>query len=514
MAQTKTSATSTTSNRPTAKEVQEFYNKNKNRIENFDKAIEAIKKYRDVTKSTSKTINTFNKEKLRTYLNSIGSNENNLRNVSRYLFYRSHVYYRLVKFYSDMWDLRCRKVVPKIDLSKGLDSNILKNYNATLDVLDRMNLHGNMTEILQRVYVEDVCYAITYYDDTGMFFYILDPQYCKIDGRYQTGDFSFSVDMSHWKSAAKQQEIEWLGEPFVSMYREYDNSGIKWVHCPDEYAACFKFRTDDWETIIPPFLSLFNSLIGLEDLADVQAIADKQQIYKLVYLPMKVLSGADMSDDWAITPEIMLEYFSKLLDEALPEYAAGAVVPGDELGVIDFSDNAKNDTDRVEQAATTVLNTSGGGMVLNTSKITTNAGFEAALKNETEFAISTLLPQINSFANRFLIQQLGDKKACKVDHFEVSIYTKDALKKSLLESCQYSFSNKLAYNTLNGISEKETIAMQMLEEDILKLHEKMIYPLSSSFTSSGNNEIGQVGQGAPTKDSTELSPEGDKSRNK
>jgi hypothetical protein len=157
-----------------------------------------------------------------------------------------------------MWCLGCRKVVPKYDLTKDNDkTKFLKSYNQTLDVLDLMNMQGNMKEILINVYREDVCYAITFLDDTGMFFYILDPDECTIDSRYSTGDFGFAMDMSKWRSTSRQKIIEFLGSPLSDMYNEYESSGSKWVHCPDEYAACFKFRTDIWDTVVPPFVSLF-----------------------------------------------------------------------------------------------------------------------------------------------------------------------------------------------------------------------------------------------------------------
>ena len=42
----------------------------------------------------------------------------------------------------------------------------------------------------------------------------------------------------------------------------------------------------------------------------------------------------------------------------------------------------------------------------------------------------------------------------------------------------------------------------------------MKYPLQSSYTTSNDGEVGTVGEGAPEKDVTELSPEGERSRNK
>jgi hypothetical protein len=314
------------------------------------------------------------------------------------------------------------------------------------------------------------------------------------------------MNMTYWRSASRQQELEWIGEPLTSMYAEYESTGERWIHCDDSYAACFKYRSDDWNVCIPPFLALFMSFINLEDLEDVQAIADEQQIFKLIYLPMKVLSGTKQSDDFEISPDLMLRYFDRMVEEALPDYVSAAPIPGDKLDYIDFSDNAANDTNRVSKATAALLDISGGGMILNTSRITTQAGFKAALMCETEIGVSTLLPQINAFANRMLKMELGDK-AAKVEHFELSVYTKDDFASKLLESCQYSYSNKLAYNTLLGISEKETITMNYLEEEVLGLHNIMKYPLASSYTQS--NDVGR-----PESDDDELSDEGSRSRDR
>ena len=500
----------------TVQQKADMYDKQKARIDRFDNANEALKKLRDLTKNiTHSTINTFSKDDLRTYLEAIGTNEKNLRNLSRYLYYRSHIYFRLCHFYSTMFDFRCRKVIPSYSVTgNNNDKTILKGYSDSLDILDAINLQGNAQELLERCFVEDVVYSIHFMDDTGSFFYILDPDYCVISGRYMTGNYSFAVDMSKYTSVAKQQELEWLGEPLTSMYQEYQRTKVKYQEVPEPYGACFKFRTDDWQTVVPPFVSLFNSIINLADLENYQAIADEQQIYKLIYMKLKTLSGTKESDDFEISPDLAVNYFNKMLNEALPDYVAGAIVPGsDDLGVVGFNDSADTDTNRVENAQTTILNTSGGGMILNTSKITTQAGFEAALKAETEFGVSSLLPQFDGFCNMVLRNKLGSK-AAKVNHFEVSVYTKKMLADDLLKSCQYSYANRLAYNTCLGFSEKDTMATLYLENQILHLPDLMKFPLDSSFTSSGSEDgyTTEVGQGAPTKDAGDLSDSGSRSR--
>ena len=68
------------------------------------------------------------------------------------------------------------------------------------------------------------------------------------------------------------------------------------------------------------------------------------------------------------------------------------------------------------------------------------------------------------------------------------------------------FISSLAINSLNGFSELDTLALNFLEKDVLKLNEKFI-PLQTASTQSGDSE-----GGATTKSSTQIGDEGDKTR--
>lgn len=510
MAQTKTKTVS--SKAPSMEDIQRMYNETI-----FAKNADIYKQLRDVTKSSAKSITTIDKETLKGYFRNIQSNQKQLINTARYLYYRSNIFFRIVNWYAGMWDLRCRHIKPNKDLLKDVDpQKMKKSLNETVDVLDTLNLHENMTECLITSYIEDVYYSICFYEeDVGTFFFRLDPDECAIDGRYQTGDLSFSVDMSKWRNQQRQQIIEWLGSPLKEMYAEYERTNIKWVHCPDDYAFMLKFRMDDLNTIIPPFAPLFLMLASNEDCVDQQAVADELSIYKLIYMPLKVMGKT--VDDFELSPDLAKKYFDRLVGEAIPAYTSAAMIPGDELKVIDFNDSTDKDINRVEDSMNNILATGGGGAVINSNNITSTAAFNAWLREETEFALSTLLPQINGFANRFLKMKCSNP--CEVKHFEVSVYTKDTLYEQLLQTCQYSYSNRLALNTLLGISEKETIAMNYLENEVLNLPEIMRYPLQSSFTTSNDGSVDEdgytteVGQGRPTVPDDELSDSGERSRN-
>jgi hypothetical protein len=96
---------------------------------------------------------------------------------------------------------------------------------------------------------------------------------------------------------------------------------------------------------------------------------------------------------------------------------------------------------------------------------------------------------------------------CKVKLFEVSTYTKEKLRKELLENAQIGLPTKLAINALSGYSELDTLALNYLEEEVLQLSNKLA-PLSTSYTQSNKEAGGQE------KDITDLTDEGAKTRDK
>lgn len=489
--------TSATETKRTAAEMKEWYEKNTQNTQN------AFKQIRDVAKTGRQTtLNSYSKDNVVSYLQNISSNENNLRNLSRYLFYRSQVYFRLVMYNATMFDLNARAVIPTYDPIKSNNPNkTLKSYYETLQWLERMNLQHEFLSVLVNNFIEDVFFGCCWIDETGIFILQLPPEYCKIKGKYFTGDFAYDVDMSYYKK--HEYLIEYLGEPFTSMYSAYGGENSKkWQPMPDEYALCTKYRLESWETVCPPYSGLFMDLIGLLNLADVQAVADEQQIYKLITATIPLLKNSDIPDDWAVDVSTALDYYRKL-EASLPDYVGSAITPIP-LDVISFSDDQASDTTKIQKATKEVLNTSGGAQILNSSTISGAEAFRSATRADTEFAISSLLGQIQGWTNRMLSYLVSDP--AKVKFFEVSAYTKDAFKESLQKDMNYGFVSALAINSLNGFSELDTLALNYLERDVLQLDQKFT-PYATASTQSSKNE-----GGAPEKSDTSISDEGSKTK--
>lgn len=504
---TKTNSANGTSNRPSAAEMRDWYEKNKANLQKYAEANDALLNLRDIAKNKKyKSIETISKEDLRTYLENPTNYETQLRNISRYLVTRSQIYYRLIKYNANMFCLNARSVIPPYSMTEDNDKDsILESYQSTLDILDKMNLQYEFFKAYVTCFIEDVFYGVVYFDEksdkkSSMFFLPLPPEYCRIQGIWENGNFAFAMDMSYFKR--NQELLEIWGEPFQSMYSEYESSGVKYVLCPQEYSVCLKFRSEDTELVLSPFAGLFSALLGLQELEDIQAIASEQEIYKLLVATIPLLSNSDDPDSFAVNPQLAVDYFNKLV-EALPSYTDAVITPIP-IDYVSFNnDTVASDVTKVQTATKTVLNTSGGSQVLNSATVTSSSGYESALKADTEFAISSLLPQTEMWVNFFISQYV--KNPSKVKFFEVSTYTIKDFRKELLENSSNGLPNKLAVASMGGFSEKDTLALNFLEEDIFGLSEKL-KPFNTSYTQTGNDSGGQE------KDTGDLTDEGEKTR--
>ena len=467
----------------------------------FADSQEAFKRLRDFTKNSTRNVGTFDKEVLRSYFQNIVSNESRLRNLSWYLFYRSQVYARLVLYFSNMFVLYARSVIPNHDLTKTNNpTKTLKSFQETIDEVDKMRLQQEFYPIFVTNFIQDVSYNVWIEDDDGVFVLPWPADSARITGKYMTGEFAYAVDATYLRS--HQELIEYFPEPFEQIYRDYESTGEKWQPMPEEFSLCTKYRSEDIETALGPLMPMANSLVNLLDLEDIQAVAAEQEIYKLIWYELETIDGTDTPDDWKIDPDLAVDYFNKMVDEAIPPNMSAAIVPG-KLNEISFPDSTASDTTKVAKATETVLNTAGGAEVLNGSTINNTYAFKLATQVNTEYAISSLLPQVQSWVNHRLQLVLSDP--CKVKFFPVSVYTLPDYKEQLLTAAQNGFPTIFAYGACNGYSEKDIISLNNMEANILGLTD-IFKPLSTSYTQSTNEG------GRPKTPDDELSDSGDRTR--
>lgn len=479
-------------------ELKQWYDKNHHVIENFKKAQEGIQ-YIDVKKNETRTYTVFNLETLRSYMRNPASYYKRLIELSNFLYTRSHPYRKLINYNATMIDTNYRAIIPVSDFTKSVKKNeMLKDYYQVCSLLEPLSWQSEVYKMNTISWLNDTAYGIIYTDETGVFIYPINYEYARVDGVFASGQLSFAINMNYWDQ--RQEELEMLGEPLVSMYREKTTTN-SWVSVPEEYSYCTKINLNDISLPIPPYLPLFAQVLRLASLEDIQSIKDESSVYKLLSFELETRKDSNEPDDFTVDVDTAIDYFNKAL-ESLPDYVAAVLTPI-KINPITFESEDQHDMNVIEDGTKALFSSANGGQVLYSTNISNGSAWEGAMIADEKYATSLLRPQIQIILNTWLNYQLNTN--CRIKLLPVSEYTKKLYKEQLSKDAQYGFPLRIAMNTLNGFSEIETISMARLEKDVLGLVDLFEPPRSANTQSSA---------GAPEKSTTELSPEGEATRDK
>lgn len=502
----------TPSGTKSVKEMKDALQKYENLKEIFAATNEALKLV-DLTKTETRTYQTYSRETLRTYLKSPKSYESQIRNLSKYLYRLCYEYRRICIFYASMICGDAFNIIPLVDpTQENNPDDVLAKYYETLIRWQRMDFANELVKLLIVAWREDTVYAYVY-DDSDQeggtcFFHILDGDYCRICA-IEEGVFRFAFDFSYFRS--HKSELEFWDVEFQHKYRKYESdSTLRWQELDPERQICFKVNSDDPTMDYPSFASLFEAIINAIDLQALQNAKDELSVYKLLVARLQPLSGTDTPDDFEVDVNTAIKYYNRLA-ESLPESIASCISPLP-IEAIEFKDlNTTDDTDMISSSLSNIFKHIGGVILDNDKSGTAITNMQTIL--DMKMGQATLLPQVQRWLNLYFNYVIGEDHAYIKYIDGVSPYTRESKRKELLESAQNGLPTKLEISILDGKSPLETTSMLYLENEVLGLTEKLI-PLSTSYTKSSSDAADPVTGGAPTKDDTDLSDEGDATRNK
>ena len=503
---------STPSGTRTVKEVSEYFTKQEQLNETFkatQSMIDALQ-LTDLSKTETRTYQSYSRDTLRTYLKSPKTYESQIRNLSRYLYRLCYEYKRMCWFYARMICGDAFNIIPIVDPREDDDEGLINNYYETMIRWQRMDFQNEIIKLLITAWREDTVYGYVY-DDSDQeggtcFYHILDGDYCRISS-VEEGVFRFAFDFSYFRN--HKTYLDYWDSEFKQKYDAYEKDPtLRWQELEPERQICFKVNSDDPTMDYPPFASLFESIISNIDLQALKTAKDELSAYKLLVARLKPLSGTDSPDDFEVDPATALQYYNKFV-AALPECVNACLSPVP-IEPIEFKDlNTTDDTDMISSSLSNLFKHV-GGVILDNSK-TGSTIYEAQIISDMEMAHSTLVPQVNRYLNLYFKYVIGDKHA-HIKYIEgVCPYTRKAKRKELLESAQNGFS-RMAVGILDGNTSLEQISLLKLEK-ALGLVDLMSNPLSTSYTKSGS-DTDPINGGAPTKDAGDLSDEGSNTREK
>lgn len=498
----------------TTQEKIEYLSKQEQQRAAFDELKNALQLI-NLEKNRNIVSNTYSRENLRSYLQapSTETNQKNLRKLSDYLYNISHIYKRMIKYKAEQITCKSWTAYPLVSLLEDNDEEQIKqDYENVCRLVTNMHMETQILKLMLRAWRHDVVYGYVYGDpstDEGFYIHPLDPDYCRIYGAdFQSGVLHIAYDMSYFRTYP--DDLEYFDKEFQTLYKQYEKDNIKWKELPIEKGFGWKINIDNLDYPIVPLSGLLEDIINLEDLKAVQKAADELGAYKLIWAKINTLSGTNEPDDFEIDLTLANEFYKKLA-AILPEGIDIGLSPMD-LNVIDFNKNsAAEDTNTLNKAYQNLIETN-GSIVLNSNRITNSESFKKAMMVECIDAMKPI-EQINAWVNLYLKLNHGIENFV-VEFDNTSPYFVEDKIKTLKEAGQYGVPVKLQYASLLNVTPMKERGMAFIENMLGLGVTDWTKPLVSSNIQSGNIENGDGSDGAPTKDSTDISGDGVATRDK
>ena len=473
-------------------------------MKQFAAAIDSVLHITDLSSSTTRTWTVFNKDNLRSYLQSPYStnSQTNLRNLAKFLYTLSFPLRRIVNYFASLPDFSAYKVNLDFSLIEDNDDEaLLQDYEDACRFIRRMNLEINMFKLLVIAWREGVVYFQPYQDDDGnMLLMPLDSQYCKISSVGYDNLLHVAFDFSFFNGSNAFYLEVWDPE-YKSKYNTYNSdSSQRWQAL--DTARAFKIDIADLDLILSPFASLFEGLIDLIDLQSLVAVKDSLDIYKLLVMKIPMLSGTKNPNDLALSLDLAMKFYQKAMS-VLPEEIGLVLSPGMDVDSVSFDKNATSDTNAIADSYQNLMEQTGISQIFDSSRLTGSSSVKMSMMADAMMATKGIMQQIEAFVNERIQMQFPNSVAY-MKFIDVNAYTKEDRIKTVKDAASLGLPVKQEYMTLLGYDPLEAIASDWLETKLGMSIERFVHPLVSSHTQSGSSDTG----GAPEKDDGELTDEG------
>lgn len=409
--------------------------------------------------------------------------------LSRNFFNKEGYYKQIITHYATLLTY-AGLLIPNPSVGKNLStSHIQKKYYAALDYVERMQLPVFLTNCAIRTLVDGCYYGVVTEIEKNHFTTIdLPADYCRTRFKDYAGNDVIEFNLSYFDSIsneeAKKQALAAYPKAISKAYKEWDKRkrACEWFIIPSEISICFPMFDGR-----PPFLSIIPATLKYDEAVGLEQERNKEEIHKIIVQKIPHLTDGRLLFEPDEAEEIhrgsveMLKGNKNL--SVLTTY--GDV---DAITSKTSADNAEGTLSKMEnniyaQGATSsqIFNAEG------------SVGLEAGIRNNIAFMMIFANKAAGYITNVVNRKFSNSNVSFKYTILPISIHNYDKFVDSSfkLASSGYSF---LMPALAMGLSQRDFGNLKDLENNVLKLGEKMIPP-SSSYTQTSEKEAdGESGE--------------------
>ena len=410
------------------------------------------------------------------------SNEQQLREVARYLENTSQIFQRVIGYLPNINMITPIVIPTRPEQLKTIN----KQYEQVCNYMSLLNLPHNLLQVYRVCFREDVFYGLEYETKDAYYIKQLDPDKCRISG-VEYGSYVFQMDMSYFDNMKNNDvDIELLDEYeqyipgfFTQAYNAYKkDSNLKWAELPGQNTICIKLK-EELDYCYPPFASAYADIQDIEDYKSLAKVAEEQANYKIIgfKIPRLDSSRSDRTDNFAIKLSTAKLFF-ELTRNSLSENIGLFYSPMD-FESISFAGTNTNSRNRVEEATEQLYDSLGFSRLLFNSDSATTLQYSIKLDESMLFALNR---QVETWVSRKLIYNFKGNFRCQL--LDVTQLNRNELADQYLKAATYGIPSVIHLCAILGINQVDMMALNYLQNNMLDIANQFI-PLSSSNTQSG-----------------------------
>ena len=415
--------------------------------------------------------------------------------LSRNYFNKDGYYRQLVLYYATLLKY-VGLLIPNPAPGKNLStSHIQKRYFQAMDYVDKMGLETIFVEWAQKALVDGCFYGVISKVDKLHFSVLTLPTaYCQTRFKDTAGNDLIEFDLSYFNTitdkSSKKAALAAYPDFIVSAYRKWDKGKLpsRWVVVPSDIGICFPMLDGR-----PFFLNIIPSTIKYDEAVATEQEREKEEIRKILIQKIPHLNDGRL-------------LFEPDEAEEMHRGAVGMVRNNQNTTVLTTYADVDSISSRgsTEKAGSNALE----GMKQN---IYSQAGvsseiFAATGGNTTETSIkydtAIMMYLANKFA-RFVTNVINDNFANTNISFKYTILpithqneTKYIDGSYKLATAGYSL---IVPALAQGLNQKDLVNIKDLENDVLKLTDRLLPPKTSCTDGLEQDNEG----GRPTKEAGE-----------
>lgn len=404
--------------------------------------------------------------------------------LSRTYFHKDGYYKQIINYYSNLL-MYMGLLIPNPGHGKSLStSHIQKKYFQAMDFVDRNNFPIIMANWMQKAFVDGCYYGVRTEGEKGTLVLIdLPSGYCVSRFKDVHGNDIIEFDLSYFNTITNKeaQKAALTAYPKVisKAYQEYSKHKRtdKWFIIPSDIGVCFPIFDGR-----PPLLNIIPASIRYDEAVETERAREEEEIRKILVQKIPHLTDGRL----LFEPDEAEEIHAGSVGMLRKEKNISVLTTYGEVTMLSSKTSADNADSVLKQIEQSIY--AQGGVSSEIFASTGSSSLDASKKVDLAFVMS-IANRFAAFITKVINGMFGNSNVTfkymllPITWQNQSDYIENAFK---LVGLGYSI---LLPAAGMGLNQKDLIGLKELENDVLKLGEKLI-PLSSSYTQTNNPKEG------------------------